>query len=176
VADRELLLNENIEFTDVFVAVTNDDEANIMSCLQAKKLGVKHVMALINRKAYVELVEDSSIDFAISPHLTTISSILTKLRKGDMVSVHSLRSGNAEAIEVIVHGDNNTSKVVGLMISEIKLPPECTIAAVIREKQILLNCQELCLQAEDHVILLVMNKRYIHHVEQLFQVRIAYFD
>ncbi len=176
VADRELLLNENIEFTDVFVAVTNDDEANIMSCLQAKKLGVKHVMALINRKAYVELVEDSSIDFAISPHLTTISSILTKLRKGDMVSVHSLRSGNAEAIEVIVHGDNNTSKVVGLMISEIKLPPECSIAAVIRADQVLLNCQELCLQAEDHVILLVMNKRYIRHVEQLFQVRIAYFS
>lgn len=175
VADRELLLNENIEFTDVFVAVTNDDEANIMSCLQAKKLGVKHVMALINRKAYVELVEDSSIDFAISPHLTTISSILTKLRKGDMVTVHSLRSGNAEAIEVIVHGDKNTSKVVGLMISEIKLPPECSIAAVIREDQVLLNCQELFLQAEDHVIILVMNKRYIRNVEQLFQVRIAYF-
>lgn len=175
VADRELLLNENIEFTDVFVAVTNDDEANIMSCLQAKKLGVTHVMALINRKAYVDLIEDSSIDFAISPHLTTISSILTKLRRGDMVSVYSLRSGNAEAIEVIIHGDENTSKVVGQKVSDIKLPPECNLAAVIRSNQVLLNTEQLILQAEDHAIILVMNKRYIRHVEQLFQVRIAYF-
>jgi trk system potassium uptake protein TrkA len=175
VADRELLINENIEFTDVFVAVTNDDEANIMSCLQAKKLGVTYVMSLITRKAYVDLVEDSSIDFAISPQLITISSILTKLRRGDMVSVYSLRSGNAEAIEVIIHGDEHTSKVVGQQISQIKLPPECSIAAVIRSNQILLQIDDLILQAEDHVILLVMNKRYIKHVEQLFQVRIAYF-
>lgn len=175
VADRELLLNENIEFTDVFIAVTNDDEANIMSCLQAKKLGVKHVMALINRKAYVDLIEDSSIDFAISPHLTTISSILTKLRRGDMVSVYSLRSGQAEAIEVIAHGDESTSKVVGRMISEIKLPPECSIVAVIRAEEIILDVKDLILQPEDHIILLVMNKRYIRHVEQLFQVKIAYF-
>ncbi len=175
VADRELLLNENIEFTDVFVAVTNDDEANIMSCLQAKKLGVHRVMALINRKAYVDLIEDSSIDYAISPHLTTISSILTKLRKGDMVSVHSLKTGDAEAIEVIVHGDRNTSKVVGQFVSDIKLPPECSIAAVIREEQVLLNSEELCLEEDDHVIILIMNKRYVRHIEQLFQVRIAYF-
>lgn len=175
VADRELLLNENIEFTDVFVAVTNDDEANIMSCLQAKKLGVRQVMALINRKAYVELIEDSAIDFVISPRLTTISSILAKLRRGDMVSVHSLKTGNAEAIEVIVHGDRNTSKVAGQFVSEIKLPPACSIVAVIRDEQVLLNVQELCLEEDDHVVLLVMNKRYIHHVEQLFQVRIAYF-
>lgn len=175
VADRELLLNENIEFTDVFVAVTNDDEANIMSCLQAKKLGVRRVMALISRKAYVELVEDSSIDFAISPHLTTISSILAKLRKGDMVSVHSLKSENAEAIEVIVHGDKNTSKVVGQFVSEIKLPPQCQIVAVIREEQVLLNSEELCLEEDDHVIITIMNKRYVRQVEQLFQVRIAYF-
>lgn len=92
-----------------------------------------------------------------------------------MVSVYSLRSGNAEAIEVIIHGDEHTSKVVGQQISQIKLPPECSIAAVIRSNQILLQIDDLILQAEDHVILLVMNKRYIRHVEQLFQVRIAYF-
>ena len=175
IADRELLLNENVEFTDVFVAVTNDDEANIMSCLQAKKLGVKYVMALINRKAYVDLIEDSSIDFAISPHLTTISSILTKLRKGDMVSVHSLRSGNAEAIEVVVHGDEQTSKIVGQLVDEIKLPPECSIAAVLRGSQVILNMKDIYLQTEDHVIILVMNKRYIKQVEQLFQVHFDYF-
>lgn len=176
VADRELLLNENIEFTDVFVAVTNDDEANIMSCLQAKKLGVKYVMALINRKAYVDLIEDSSIDFAISPHLTTISSILTQLRHGDMVSVHSLRSGNAEALEIIAHGDAQTSKVVGRQVSDISLPPGCSIAALIRENQLIFDHEDVYLRSEDHVIILVTNKRYIRHVEQLFQVKLDYFS
>ncbi len=175
IADRELLLNENIEFTDVFVAVTNDDEANIMSCLQAKKLGVRHVMALINRKAYVELIEDSSIDHAISPHMTTISSILTQLRRGDMVSVYPLRSGNAEALEVIAHGDMNTSKIVGRRLDEIKLPPECVVACAIRDEKIIMATESLTFEAEDHVILLVMNKRYIRQVEQLFQVKIGYF-
>jgi len=146
-----------------------------MSCLQAKKLGVRHVMALINRKAYVDLIEESTIDFAISPHLTTISSILAKLRRGDMVTVHSLKTGNAEAIEVIVHGDRNTSKVAGQFVSEIKLPPNCSIVALIRDEQVLLSVQDLCLEENDHVILLIMDKRYIHHVEQLFQVRMSYF-
>lgn len=175
VGDRELLLNENIEFTDVFIAVTNDDEANIMSCLQAKALGVKTVMSLINRKAYVDLIENSPIDYAISPHLTTISSILTQLRRGDMVSVHTLRRGNAEAIEVIVHGDKKTSNVVGKCIEDINLPPETTISAIIRNDTIIMAQDDTVIEAEDHVILLVMNMRYLRHVEKLFQVSISFF-
>jgi trk system potassium uptake protein TrkA len=175
IADRELLLNENIEFTDVFIAVTNDDEANIMSCLQAKKLGVRTVMALINRKAYVELIEDSAIDYAISPQLTTISSILTQLRRGDMVSVHTLRKGNAEALEVIAHGDKKTSNVVGRRIDDIKLPPDCFISVIIRDENIIMADGDTIIASEDHVILLIMNKRYLRHVEKLFQVSISYF-
>lgn len=175
VGDRELLINENVEFTDVFIAVTNDDEANIMSCLQAKSLGVKTVMSLINRKAYVDLIENSPIDFAISPHLTTISSILTQLRRGDMVSVHTLRRGNAEAIEVIAHGDKHTSNVVGKQIREVKLPPETFISVIIRDEMVLMVQDDTIIEAEDHVILLVMNKRYLRHVEKLFQVSISFF-
>lgn len=175
IGDRELLLNENIEFTDVFIAVTNDDEANIMSCLQAKALGVKTVMALINRKAYVELIENSQIDYAISPHLTTISSILTQLRRGDMVSVHTLRRGNAEAIEVIAHGNEETSNVVGKQIKHIKLPPDTQINVLIRKDSIIMVTEDTVIEAEDHVILLVMNKRYLRHVEKLFQVSFSYF-
>lgn len=175
-ADRELLINENIEYTDVFCSITNDDEANIMSCLQAKKLGAKHVMALINRSAYVELIEEGSITHAISPHLATIGSILTKLRKGDMVNVYSLRSGDAEAIEVIVHGTQETSKVVGKAIGDIQLPPKTVICAVVRGEEIIMPQQKLEIQAEDHIILLVLNKRYVRAVESLFQVRLGYFN
>lgn len=175
IGDRDLLINENIDSTDCFIAVTNDDEANIMSSLQAKKLGAKHAMAIINRKAYVELIEGSTIDHAISPQLITIGSILTKLRKGDMVTVHSLRHGDIEAIEVIAHGDENTSKVVGRSKEELKLPPGSEIFAVIRQSNVIIVSPKTVFQSEDHLILTVMNKRYLHQVEQLFQVKIDYF-
>ena len=123
IADRDLLINENIEFTDVFCAVTNDDEANIMSCLQAKRLGARHAMALVNRNAYVDLINDSAIDHAISPQLITIGSILTKLRRGNMVKVHRLHD-EAEAIELIIHGNELTSQVIGRRVDEIELPPQ----------------------------------------------------
>ena len=122
-ADEDLLLEENIEDTDVFCALTNDDEANIISCMLAKRLGARTVMALINRAAYVDLVQQDVIDIAISPQQTTIGSLLAHVRRGDVVVVHSLRRGAAEAIEAIAHGDRNSSQVVGRAIEDINLPP-----------------------------------------------------
>ena len=95
--DRDLLLNDNIDYMDVFVAVTNNDEVNIMSCIQAKRMGARKVISLITRQDYVDLIEGSDIDITISPQQTTISSILAQIRRGDIVSVHSLRGGAAEA-------------------------------------------------------------------------------
>jgi trk system potassium uptake protein len=175
IADRDLLLNENIEFTDVFCAVTNDDEANIMSCLQAKKLEARHVMALVNRSAYVDLINDSQIDHAISPQLITIGSILTKLRRGNMVKVHRLH-GEAEAIELIIHGDESTSKVIGRSIENIELPPSCFVAAVIRGDTVYIANKALELKAQDHVILMMLKRRYVRQVESLFQVNLSFLD
>lgn len=174
IADRDLLLNENIEFTDVFCAVTNDDEANIMSCLQAKRLGVRHAMALVNRDAYVDLIEDSPIDYAISPHLITIGSILTKLRRGNMVKVHRLQHDETEAIELILHGDKQTSRVIGRHLNDIELPPTCSIAAIVRNNIVHISDPELILESKDHVILLLLKKRYIRQVESLFQVNLTF--
>lgn len=173
IADRDLLVNENIEFTDVFCAVTNDDEANIMSCLQAKRLGARHTMALVNRNTYVELIEDSTIDHAISPQLVTIGSILTKMRRGNMVKVYRLPN-EGEAIELIAHGTEHTSKVVGRRLAEIPLPTSVTIAALVRDNIVLIAEPDLVLQSEDHVILLVLKKRYIRQVESLFQVKLNF--
>lgn len=174
-SDRELLINENIDQFDVFCAVTNDDEANIMSCVQAKRLGVQQVMALINRTAYVDLVEGGLIDIAVSPQQATIGSILTYLRRGDMVRIHSLRRGAAEAIEVIAHGDEKTSKVVGRTWAEIKLPAGTVIGAIVRDKQVHIAAPEMRIEAEDHLILFVMNKKSIREVEKLFQVSVTFF-
>ncbi|MDP1603687.1 MAG: Trk system potassium transporter TrkA [Legionella sp.] len=174
IADKDLLLNENIEFTDVFCAVTNDDEANIMSCLQAKRLGARHVMALVNRNAYVDLIEDSTIDQAISPQLITIGFILTKLRGGNMVKIHRLLHAEAEAIELITHGDEETSQVVGRQLSELELPPGCSIAAIVRDNKVTIATPELVLASGDHVVLLLLQRRYVRHVESLFQVKLTF--
>ncbi len=173
-ADEELLLEENIENTDVFCALTNDDEANILSAMLAKRLGAKKVMALINRAAYVDLVESGDIDIAISPPQATIGSLLAHVRRGDVVMVHSLRRGAAEAIEAIAHGDEYSSRVVGRAIEDIKLPPGTTIGAIVRGDEVLIAHHDTVIEAEDHVLLFVVDKKRIPEVERLFQVGITF--
>jgi len=173
-ADEELLLDENIENTDVFCAVTNDDEANILSAMLAKRLGATKVMALINRAAYVDLVQSGIIDIAISPQQASIGSLLAHVRRGDVTAVHSLRRGAAEAIEAVAHGDRNSSKVVGRAIEEIPLPNGTTIGAIVRGKEVLIAHHDTVIETEDHVILFVVDKKYIPEVERLFQVGITF--
>ncbi len=173
-ADEELLLEENIENTDVFCALTNDDEANILSAMLAKRLGARKVMALINRAAYVDLVESGDIDIAISPPQATIGSLLAHVRRGDVVMVHSLRRGAAEAIEAIAHGDQYSSKVVGRAIEDIKLPHGTTIGAIVRGDEVLIAHHDTVIEAEDHVLLFVVDKKRIPEVERLFQVGITF--
>jgi len=172
--DRELLLNENIDYTDVFIALTNDDEVNIMSCIQAKRMGARKAIALITRPAYVDLIEGSDIDIAISPQQTTIGSILAQIRRGDIVKVHSLRRGAAEAIEVIAHGDEETSKVVGREISQLQLPKGAIIGAVVRDKKVILPEPETVIESNDHIIIFVIEKKSIQDVERLFEVNLAF--
>ncbi|HEY5604130.1 MAG TPA: Trk system potassium transporter TrkA [Gammaproteobacteria bacterium] len=173
-ADEELLLEENIEHTDVFCAVTNDDEANILSAMLAKRLGARKVMALINRAAYVGLVQSGIIDIAISPQQATIGSLLAHVRRGDVTAVHSLRRGAAEAIEAVAHGDVNSSKVVGRAIEAIVLPPGTTIGAIVRDKEVIIAHHDTVIESEDHVILFVVDKKRIPEVERLFQVGITF--
>jgi trk system potassium uptake protein TrkA len=173
-ADGDLLLEENIEHTDVFCAVTNDDEANILSSMLAKRLGARKVMALINRTAYVDLVQSGIIDIAISPQQVTIGSLLTHIRRGDVAVVHSLRRGAAEAIEAIAHGDRNSSKVVGRRIEEIKLPTGTSIGAIVRGEEVIIVHHDTMVEADDHVILFLVDKKRIPEVEKLFQVGVTF--
>ncbi len=168
-ADQELLTEEDIDLMDVFIAVTNEDEANIMSAMLAKRLGAKKVMVLIQRGAYVDLVQGGDIDIAISPQQATISALLTHVRRADIVSVSSLRRGAAEAIEAIAHGDANTSKVVGKQIGEIKLPAGTTIGAIVRDDEVLIAHDKTVIEANDHVVMFLVDKKHISDVEKLFQ-------
>ena len=173
--DEELLDQENVQDMDIFCALTNDDEDNIMSALLAKRMGARRVMALINRAAYVDLVQGGEIDIAISPAQATVGPLLSKIRRGDMAVVHSLRRGAAEALEVVVHGDARNSRVVGRRIEEIKLPDGATIGAIIRGEEVVIAHHDTLIEAEDHVIIFVLNKRIIPKVEKLFQVGFGFF-
>lgn len=174
-SDERLLMDENIDAMDLFIAVTNDDEANIMSAMLAKRLGAKKTMVLIQRQAYVDLMQEHVIDIAISPQRATVSSLLSLVRKGDIVNAYSLRKGVAEAIEVIAHGDEQTSKVVGKSIDEIKLPPGTTIGAIVRGNEVLIAHHDTILQTDDHVIVFLVDKHYIGEVERLFQPGALFF-
>ena len=192
VTDEELLESENIADMDVYCALTNDDENNIMSSLLAKRMGVRKVIALINRTSYANLVQAGQIDIAISPAQATIGTLLARVRRGDCAAVYSLRRGAAEALEIIAHGDRKSSKVVGRRIEEIDLPKGATIGAIVRGRdgdttpadeprhngkdyQVIIAHHDVVIEPDDHVIVFVVNKRMVPRVEKLFQVDVGFF-
>jgi trk system potassium uptake protein TrkA len=173
--DENLLATEHVADVDVFCALTNDDENNIMSTLLAKRDGARKVIALINRNAYVGLVQGGKIDIAVSPAHVTIGSLLAYVRQGDVAAVHSLRRGAAEALELVAHGDRQSSKVVGRRLDEIDLPKGATIGAIVRGDEVIMGHHDQLIEPDDHVIVFVINKKMIHKVEKLFQVGIGFF-
>ncbi len=173
-ADEALLIEENIGDMDVFCALTNDDEANILSAMLAKRLGARKVMSIINRAAYVDLVQSGLVDIAISPKLATIGSLLAHVRRGDVVVVHSLRRGAAEAIEAVAHGDQNSSRVVGRSIEDVRLPKGASIGAIVRGDEVIIVHHDTVIEAEDHIIIFLIDKKLVAEVERLFQVGITF--
>ncbi|MDR2926314.1 MAG: Trk system potassium transporter TrkA [Azoarcus sp.] len=177
VTNEKLLENEGIDETDLFVALTNDDEDNIMSATLAKRMGARHTLALVNRKSYVGLVEGGLIDIVISPAQASIGVLLARVRRGDVVAVHSLRRGAAEALEIVAHGQRGNSRVVGRAIGEIPLPEGATISAIVRNasgaaesSEVLIPRNETVIESGDHVIVFCPHKNMVRKVEKLFQV------
>jgi trk system potassium uptake protein TrkA len=175
--DEDLLEDENVGEMDLFLALTSDDEDNIMACLLAKRLGARRVFALINRKAYADLVQSTQIDIAISPAHAVIGELLTNVRRGDIESVHSLRHGAAEALEAVVRGDRKTCKVAGRRIEQIGLPDGAQIGAIVRgddsdngRREVIIAHHDTVIQTGDHVVVFVPRKRMVRDIEKLFQV------
>jgi trk system potassium uptake protein TrkA len=192
--DEELLEQESIHEMDLFLSLTNDDEDNIMAGSLAKRLGCKRVVALINRRAYAEMIEGGPIDIGISPAQVSIGRLLAHVRQGDVAEVHSLRRGAAEALELVAHGDAKTSKVVGKRIDQIDFPRGVTVAAVVRNfdkaevigrtddwtsitryGEVVIAHHDTVIEAEDHVIVFCTRKKLVKKVEKLFQVGFHFF-
>lgn len=166
--DRDLLYSESIDSVDVFCAITNDDQVNILSAMLAKKLGARKVLSLVNRVAFADLVETGLVDLVLSPHQATISSLLRHLRQADVAQVYSLRGGAAEAIEAIAHGVPGKSKVVGQQLDQIKIPPGVVMGALVRGEEVLQVHHDTVIEDGDHVIMFLMDRKLIPVVERLF--------
>jgi trk system potassium uptake protein len=167
-ADEELLVEENIDNTDVFCAVTNVEETNILSAMLARRLGAHRVMALINRPAYAEIMEKGNLDVAISPQSITMGSLLKHVRRGDIVQVHSLRNGAAEAMETVAHGIKG-GKLIGRRIEELDLPPGASVGAVVRGDEVIMGHHGITIERDDHLILFLTDRRQVNAVEKLLQ-------
>lgn len=175
--DEDLLETENVQDTDLFLSLTSDDEDNIMACLLAKRMGARRVLALINRRAYADLVQGTQIDIALSPAQTVIGELLAYVRRGDVEAVYSLRRGAAEALEAVAHGDRKSSKVVGRRIEELPLPSGAQIGAIVRTihdaevyQKVIIPHHDTVIERDDHVIVFVPKKRMVREIEKLFQV------
>ena len=191
--DEHILSQENIDEMDMFLALTNDDEDNIMAASLAKRLGCKRVLALINRRAYADMVQGGPIDIGLSPAQVSIGSLLTFVRLGDVARVHSLRRGAAEALELVVHGDQKSSKVVGRRIDQLPDIPGARVAAIVRDagdvavthvgsfmvdkhvNRVIIPHHDTVILDGDHVIVFCIRKQIVPQVEKLFQVGAQFF-
>ena len=172
--DEELLEEENVRDVDLFLALTSDDEDNIMACLLAKRMGAKRVLALLNRRAYADLVQGTQIDIALAPSQAVIGVLLAHVRRGDVEAVYSLRHGAAEALQTVAHGDRKSSRVVGRCVGELRLPEGAQIGAIVRgegeEARVIIPHHDTVIETDDHVVVFVPHKRMVREVERLFQV------
>ena len=187
--DENLLGDESIDEIDLFLALTDDDEDNIMSCLLAKRLGARRVLALINRRSYADLMHGTQIDIALSPAQAMLGELLAYVRQGDVQAVHSLRRGVAEALEIVVRGDRKSSRVVGRKVSDLALPRDVHIGLIVRglpdspdvsadelrEPQVIIPRSATALESGDHVVFFLPHKRLVRDVEKLFRVSPTFF-
>jgi len=191
--DEKVLVEENIDEMDMFLALTNDDEDNIMAASLAKRLGCQRVLALINRRAYADMVQGGPIDIGLSPAQVSIGTLLTHVRRGDVARVHSLRRGAAEALELVAHGDAKSSKVVGRRIEELPKIKGVHIGAIVRktepfdiiggdgmpkgrtDQRVIIPHHDTIIESGDHVIVFCTRKPQVKEVERLFQVGLMFF-
>ena len=169
--DEDLLKSENISNIDIFCALTDDDETNLMSSLLAKKMGAKKTMIILNNPSYLGLVP-GFIDIYIAPYRLTVSSVLQDLRESDVTQDVLLKMDTgAEAIEGVVHANEFTSNLFGKSVKEIPLPEGASIGAVVRHGELVMpdSNVELCLN--DHLIIFLANKDMVSDVEVLFKTK-----
>lgn len=168
---QDILDEASIENVETFVAVTNDDESNILGSLLAKKRGCKRVVTLVNNESYSTLVGPLGIDTIVSPRSTIVGTIMQHVRRGRIKGLYNLRDGFAEIIEAEV---SDKVSIVNALVSEVEEPNEVIVAAIIRDEEVLIPEQDEVIKADDRVIILAAQE-HISEVEKMFSVQVDLF-
>jgi len=168
-ADEAMLLDESIDSTDLFCAITENDGVNIVSASLAKSLGARKAICLLNHVSYSKLLPGTGIDVAVLPNQETLGSILKHVRRGDVAQVSSLCGGTAEAIEAIAHQSNDLNSVVGFRVDSINFPEGIVMGALIRNQQVISIHHETVFEEGDHVVMFAMDKKLVINIEKKFQ-------
>ena len=171
VLDPEILEEAGVGDTETIVAVTNDDETNILASLLAKRYGCQRAITLINKGSYEALTPTLGIDVVVNPRNITVSTILQHVRRGRIHSVHTLREGFGELIEAEAL---DTSPLVGAPLKDAKLPSGVLIGAIVREDKVIMPRGNTVIQDKDRVVLFSSTDA-IRKVEKMFSVRLEYF-
>ncbi len=169
--DKELLLEENIGEMDFMVALTGDEENNVLMSLLAKELGVKKTITRISKLSYIPLVSAIGIDTVVSPRLSAIRAILQYIRRGKVISVAPLKGEQAEAIEAEAL---ETSDIVDTPISMVKFPKGALVGAIIRGDEIIIPRGQTVIRGKDRLIIFALRK-IIPRLEKLLTVKLDYF-
>jgi trk system potassium uptake protein TrkA len=169
--DLEILTEANVKSTETIVAVSDDDEVNILASLLAERHGCKRSIALINKPVYGSLIGQLGIDAVVSPRAITVSTILQHVRRGRIRSVHSVGDGFGEIIEVDALP---TSALVGRPLREAKLPPGVLIGAVLRGDAVIVPRGDTVIKPEDRVVMFAIAES-VPKVEKMFSVRLEFF-
>ncbi|MDF1634116.1 Trk system potassium transporter TrkA [Mycoplana sp. MJR14] len=169
--DQKMQQQADMENADLFVALTNNDQINILGSVMAKSLGCKQSLVLLNDPAFHDLIDSMDIDAHINPRAVTISGILQHVRKGRIRSVYAVQKGSAEVIEAEAL---ETSPLVGTPLRDLDLPEGIRIGAIYRDGNVLPPGGDLRIKAKDRVVLFATGEA-VRHVQQLFRVSIQYF-
>lgn len=169
--DQQVLLEADVEDSDLMVSLTNDDQANILSSVMAKRLGCRSTLTLINDPAYQSFTHTLGIDAHINPRAVTISRVLQHVRRGRIRQVHSVQKGNAEVIEAEAL---ETSPLVGKPLNQLSLPEDIRIGAVYRDGQVIKPDGSTIIKAKDRVVIFAESSA-VRSVEQMFRVSLEFF-
>lgn len=169
--DTELLDEASIDTAETVVAVTDDDEVNILASVLAKRHGCARAITLINATTFTPLISPLGIDASVSPREITVSSILEHIRRGSIRAVYTVHDGEAEVIEAEAL---ESAPVAGNAIKDAGLPTNVLVGAILRDDEVIIPRANTVIKAKDRVVVFVPHD-LVKKVEQQFSVAIGFF-
>ena len=169
--DQKLLTEADIADSDLMIALTNNDQVNILSSVMAKRLGCTSNLTLINDPSYHDFTRTLGIDAYVNPRSVTISRVLQHVRRGRIRAVHSIHKGGAEAMEAEAL---ETSPLVGPELHDVELPPGIRIGAIYRDGDVIKPSGSVRIKPNDRIVIFALAGA-VRQVEQLFRVSLEFF-